>query len=447
MTTIAPQAPPAGPPAAQARRLTFRTVAYVTLVLFVFSIPWQSSIEVGGVGTISKLLGFVAVGVAAVAILFDGVRHRLIDVHVVMLAFVAWSICTVAWSLRPADSVSSAVTTGQLVVTALLVWEFADTPGRLRGIMRAFVAGGLVTATSVVVQYLATGPGASRYTGSGAHPNDVAFVLCLAIPFAWYLSVRTGRSWERLLGRTYIAFALYAVVLTASRSALVIAALALLIIPVSYPALQWRWRLGIAAAAVAGLLVVPALLPERQVDRLATISTELEGGDLSSRLDIWDAALEIMARHPLRGTGAGVGRYAIATVYGEVQGAHNTFLSVALERGAIGLALFLLLLYGVVRRGAQVAGMERGLIVVMSLCLAVGLLPRHWEDEKALWLVLAVLTAVGARRIGRAAPPAAGWPVAPVDVDATSGGYVDALAASAADGAEPGAQQRLREGP
>ena len=378
---------------------TFRTAAYWSVVLLVFSIPWQVSIQIASVGTISKLLGFVAAGVAVVAVLLQGVRHRLTDAHAVVIAFTAWTLLSTSWSLFPADSREAAITSVQLVVMVLLIWEFADTAPKILGVIRAFVGGSIVTAGSVIQQYIVLGEGASRYTGTGAHPNDVAFVLCLAIPLAWYISLRTPSSLERLLGRAYIALALYAVVLTASRSALLVAGLALLIIPISYPALTWRWRLGLMLAIGLSLAVVPAMLPERQIERLATISTELEGGDLNSRVEIWQAALEVMDQEPVTGTGVGAGRRLIATTYGQAEGAHNTYLSVALETGAVGLALFLLVLYVVFRRAAQVRGLERGLIVVIGLCLLVGLLPRHWEDEKALWVMLSIVIAIGVRGV------------------------------------------------
>lgn len=384
------------PQRSQPRAGAFRTAAYWALLVFVFSVPWQGFADVGSVGTISKVLGFVAVGIAAVAVLLEGVRHRLVEAHVAMIAFTGWSVLSIAWSLFPDDSRSAALTFAQLLVTALLIWEFADSRARLMGVMRAFVAGCVVLAVNVVQQYLALGEEVARIGGSGAHPNDVAFVLCLGIPLAWYLSLRTPYGVELLAARGYVLLALYAIVLTASRSALVIAGLALLIVPLSYSRLSAGWRVGLVLLILASFVVAPPFLPERQVDRLATFSTELQDGDLSARAQIWSIALDIMAEHPLKGTGVGAGRRLIAGEYGLAEGAHNTYLSVALETGAVGLALFGFMLYAIFRRGRQVAGLERGLIVVIGLCLLVGLLPRHWENEKALWVMLAIVVSLGA---------------------------------------------------
>jgi len=411
-----------------------RKAAYWSLLLFVFSIPWQVAIEIDQIGTISRLFGFVTVGLAVLAIAFEGRRHRLLDAHILLIAFTAWTACGLMWTLYPSDTRAAVATFVQLTAMVLLVWEFGDGQPKIYGLIRAFVAGAAVTAGSVVYQYLTLGEGASRYTGSGAHPNDVAFVLCLAIPLAWYLSARVGSGYERLLERAYIPFALFAIVLTASRSAIVIAALALLIIPLSYSALSGRWRVALIVVGAGLLVLVPSLLPERQVERLSTITTEIEGGGLGSRADIWKAALEVFNEHPVRGTGVGASRRLIASIYGEAQGAHNTFLSVAVETGAVGLALFLLVLYAFFRRTTRLRGLERTLIVVIGLALAVGLLPRHWEDEKALWVVLALILAmshhVGApaadvslqavRReklthrdpVGTAAQTEASWPIA-----------------------------------
>lgn len=368
----------------------WRSAAYTALLLLVFTIPWQGLVRTG-IGTISKVVGVAALALAVLAVAREGRRQRLLDAHILMLAFCGWALLSVLWADDPAGGLRKASTLVQLAAMALLVWEFGWSRERLTSFAGALVAGAVVTCALVLQEFVVSGPGASRYAAAGVHPNDIAYTVCLAIPLAWYASLRVRSRGVAAALRLYPALAVAAVVLTASRSAVFVLVVVLLIVPLTARQVSRRTRVGAALVVVALLWTAPSLVPERQFERLASIGEELAEGDLSSRTVLWGIALDLHAQRPFVGIGINQSKDAIAGRYYRPQGAHNTFLSVTLELGAVGLALFLLLLLGIARHGLAAPWLERRLAMVMGGALLVGLQPRHWEDEKALWLVLALV--------------------------------------------------------
>ena len=250
-----------------------------------------------------------------------------------------------------------------------------------------------------------------RYAAPGFDSNDFGLVLALAIPPALWLALR-ARGWARWAWFAALAVILEAVLLTASRTAMTAAWVALLFA-------VWTWRRGdwpyrgatIVIAAGLGLSLVrfgPA--PQRQ--RLATMPAEIASGTLHDRTRIWKAGLRVLRRRPLRGVGSGAYPKAVEPWLGKpkVAGfqyvAHNTFLSVLVESGAIGMAVFALLA-GVL--GFFVWSMpppERALWAVAALVWAVGVSTLTWEHHKATWLLMALIMTEWSRAPWRLRKPA-----------------------------------------
>ncbi len=372
----------------------FRRATAWALLLSTSTIGWQDAVSLP-VPAVAKVTGVVAGLLGVVAILVEGRRPRLNDVHFLSVALAALVTLSSFWTLDLARTLDSMVGIVLLVGLVLLTWEFL--PGR-RGALRlatAYWIGTAVPALMLVWRNL-SGTGVvldGRQRLGTVHPNDVAFMLCLAIPLAWYVGWRR-RGWWLAAASAFVPLALYAIVLTASRSGLLIGLLAATVVP--WTALAGRPRRAAAAGAVlliVGPLFIP-LLPAAQIARLATTSSALSTGDLNDRGTLWAAAWDTIGDHPLAGVGAGASRVAIEERTDILLGAHNTFLSVAAELGIIGLALFLLILMCLgARIGVLPASLERRTLVVLAAVILIGLQVRHWEYEKALWAAFAFILA------------------------------------------------------
>lgn len=383
------------PPLAVAGPDLVRVAAHRALEALLFVIPWQGAYYLPSGSELSTIVGLGAAGLACAA-LVTGPRQRLHEAHWLLLAFAGVAVVSLLWTIDGDLTVTRVLTTGQLVGMVLLLWQLGDDAAQRLRFVTAFVAGAVVAATVTLGAYLTAGPDATRErfsTGTAGNANDVGLVLVLAIPLAWYVSLRHPRRWVRVAMRATVPLFLFGMVATASRGAAVTAVLALLIFPVTLRRSAPSQRLlGFVAAPV--LLVALALqVPDFAAQRFATIPEQLAEGEVDDRQELWSAALAVFADHPLTGVGAGASRLGIEAVSGRQQGAHNTYLSIGADLGILGLGVFTLALLAVGLAVWRSPAPERSTGLVVLLVLLVGLLPRHWETSKALWAILALLVA------------------------------------------------------
>lgn len=384
---------------ALSRRLDLRSLTVLLLCLFVFTIPWEKGLWVGSLGTIAKAAGMAAFlcGAASVAL-----RRTMRPPPLALMAaalFVAWSALSWLWSVDPAATLSRSATFAQLLAMFWLLWEFCRSPERQRLLMMCFVLGALTGAVIAYVRYaLNLQTYYRRYAATGFDPNTFGLMMALAVPIALYLAFRTPglrRCWLYLAALVLMG----AVVLSASRTALLVVFLVFL-----FPLLRWRQLRWPDRSAVAALLLLLSLglaqwapAPARQ--RLSTIPAEITTGTLNSRKQIWKAGARAWLEHPVLGVGAGAYPEAVVpwlgrpTAPGMINVAHNTFLSVLVEGGLIGLALFSLLLACLCASVWMMPSPERALWLVVLTAWAAGVLTLTWEQHKLTWLIFGLISA------------------------------------------------------
>jgi len=377
--------------------------AWALLCLFVFSIPWEKSIQAPGVGTLSHLLGIVAfVAGAIVAVRRGSVRPPNLAIAWAAL-WVLWSALTYFWSLdRPATAMR-AVTFAELLAMVWLIWDSCGTALRQTRLMQFYVWGAVAASASTFLRYF---QGREtyylRYTAPGFDPNDFGLILALSIPVALYLALRARGPVRWWYGAAVLAV-MIAVLLTASRTALIATFAA-------FGFALWTWREADWKQRISSLLLLALLLlgmlqfaPASSRSRLATISTELTRGTLHDRTVIWKAGLKVLKSHPVAGVGAGAYPEAVRPwlgtpgVPGHQYVAHNTFLSVLVEGGIIGFGLYALLLGTLALFIWNMRATERALWSVVLAVWVVGVSTLTWEHYKPGWLLMALMMTEWAR--------------------------------------------------
>jgi len=187
-----------------------------------------------------------------------------------------------------------------------------------------------------------------------ANPNDLALMLNLLLPLTLALALAQRATWSRVLLFGCAALDALAIVLTFSRAGfLCLASTGVLY----FVKLVRRPERGWAIAALCLAILALPCLPRAYLDRLATIVNPEDDptGSAQERRDDTLAAMELVARNPIFGAGAGMNILAMNEMRGESwKKVHNVYLEYAVDLGLPGLVLFLVVLVGCVRAAGSV---------------------------------------------------------------------------------------------
>lgn len=316
-----------------------------------------------------------------------GVARRRLELHFPPLAlpFALFMLAaavsvTVATSLT--DSVTELTKWLELFAAYWLVAQFmnpAENKGAVERLVAVMLVAGLAQALLGIYQYtfrvgpegfLLFGGTNLRAYGTFEQPNPYAGYLGLILPLALgtMLGIVMRRVWERfwLLGLAVISFGAMSLALfySYSRGAWIgvtagLAVTALVTLVRSRRALTLAFVLGAVALSVIGLgevNVVPSII----ADRFATVSDYLTFDDVRGvrandenfaiveRRAHWQAALSMFEDSPWSGVGFGnyaeaYPRYALPKWEDPLGHAHNYYLNVLAEAGALGLITYLAL--------------------------------------------------------------------------------------------------------
>ena len=396
-------------------------MAFVCLWLFIFSFPVEKTFTVPGLGSVSKVLGALALGAGFVSALIDG-RIRVPGwAHGLLAAFVMWSAVTMRWTLDPASTSEKVITLAQLLGMAWLIWEFCARERNVTQLMQAYVFGTLLSAVNTLMRYqVARQTYYQRYAADGFDPNDFALTLALSIPISYGLAVR-AKSKMAWVYWAQLGLVCLTILLSASRTGFLASCVAASIIPLTFAYTHRRQKLLIATGAAAGLLCVAALVPATSWQRLSTIGAEVKSGSLNDRGMIWRAGIAVFHDNWLAGTGSGAYPRSVEPELGWPQGwlivAHNTFLSVLVETGLIGFTLFAGFLALLARSIARMQGITRMLWAVTLMVWFIGVNTLTWEIRKPTWFLFALCLAQASftparsalRRRAQGANAAATW--------------------------------------
>ena len=357
----------------------------------------------------------------------DGSAFRTNRTFVLLAApFLMWCIASALWASDPGTVVSSTarIAQGPLLVVALVGLTRDERAVQI--LCTTFVAGATLSAVvglSGVTHADTSAVGDSRLTGGIGDPNYLAAVLVPAIALALFTSFGARRGLSRVLVAIGGLLCLVALFLTQSRGGIVALAVTLFLAV----ALGGRARRKVVTVvtvviALASIYLV-LVAPPHALGRL----TQFTSGGGTGRTDLWKVALQAFRAHPIQGIGLGnfiVVEPTFAVTFNsdlpradlvvtERQPVHNTYLHIAAELGAVGIVLFVALLWSVLaatRRGVRAATAAgdyplelagRGLLVgTIGMLAAFTFLTAQYE--KQLWLTLGLALAFA--RVATARP-------------------------------------------
>src|SRR4051794_15927790 len=309
------------------------SIAYAALWLFIFVLPWEGVIRIGGMAVASRATGVLAIGCTLFAVLFSARVRRLNLLHVCAILFVLTATVEL-FVYHSGDRLPDKLFTYiQLLLVLWMIWELAQTRQRVNGLLLAFVLGAYLASFMTILVFRHTGGALKRFAAGGVDPNDLAMTLALALPMAWYLANIFQRPLPIWIARGYLPVGVVAIGLTGSRGGMLTTMMALTIVPLTMTRLSpKRLALMVGMLLLAGTLAV-VYVPEKIVQRLSTTSTEVEDLSVGGRFKLWKAGLHVFPQHPLLGFGtSGFIRATTPVVGSSAKVAHNTYISVLVEQ-------------------------------------------------------------------------------------------------------------------
>jgi O-antigen ligase len=371
-----------------------RRLAYLTLWLFVFTIPWQNCLSLESIGTISQAVGLVAFITTVLFCVSTGKLLRPGPTLLLTAAFATYALLSTAWSLDPATTLLRAETIFQLLAMFWLISELVDDSTHVHNILLAYLAGATVSVIATFAQFVAGNANQDlRYAAAGFNPNDQALTLALAIPLSWFLAMQSRSLWARFLLITYLAIAPVAIALSGSRTGALACGTALLFSCFGIRRVRWSRQLMLAMAFGVCAWCALSMVPETSWSRILTISEQVDSGDLNQRISVWAAGARAFVEHPLFGVGEGAYLQVSSRYYGEGFVAHNTFLSVLVELGITGFLCFAAILLSTARSIRNLINTDRSMWIAVAATWFVGVLASTWETQKPTWLFIALIAA------------------------------------------------------
>lgn len=386
---------------------TLETAAYRAALVLIGCIPGLFiEIEGSPLGSVNRLLGIGVTLLWIGGVLTSGRLRRPHLFHGLALAFSLWYVLSLSWSVAPGES-PFLTTMVQGVALTVVLWDILRTHARVHAAMQAFLLGGYVGIATTLFNYV-QGQQArqweTRFAGSGFDPNDLALLEAIGIPLAAYLATvrsegrhRAVTTALRVLNLLYPLAAGLLIVLTGSRGALVAAVPGYLFAFALVARAGGRWRLAAGAALLLVLGGASRLNLAQPLQRLGSVAASGSQDRLSGRADLWQAGWAAYAEHPVLGVGAGA--FAAATRartnLGESLIAHNTYLSVLTELGAVGFALFGSLLLVVIGGALRQPPPMRGASLAALAVWGVGVFALSWEFRSQTWLLFTLIMAGG----------------------------------------------------
>src|SRR5260370_1059758 len=282
------------------------------------------------------------------------------------------------------------------------MWEVGGGVGGEVYVVRGCVVGTFVSGIATFYLFLSHQESVyQRYAGANLDVNDLGLIMALSIPMSYYLLIQNhGRMvW---VYRIHLILAGTTTLLTASRGATQPSVVAPGIVTLSEARVGGRQRVALVFTVILLIGGILFFVPETSWERLSTMPGEFERGTFTGRTIIWKAGWEIFRAHPFVGIGANSFRVILSRELAEPirmgqadpsPPAHNTFLSVLVEQGVLGFAVFCGMLGALALSLRGMPPFPQRLWIVSLAVWIVGVSSLTWEMRQPTWFFFGLLMA------------------------------------------------------
>ncbi len=359
----------------------------VALYLMPIAVPW-GSLDAISVGTASLNSADLLVGFLVAGWFMSFALHTSTSQYgpgdrgastipryliVAMIALITMMILSMTVAINISSSLKEIVKWLEFLLLVLLGIQYLRTRRQIWTMIVIVILAGITQAFYGYIQaFYAIGPAAFirdaslRVYGTFGQPNPFAGYLNLPLSIAIALML-LGSNWKtRILAAVAVVSLAYAEYLTLSRGGeIAIAVGVLFILIVGFPSLRALVGpiliagLGVVALFIVGVIPQRVLEPvykELGLTQISFTAPSVADYSTAERLAHWYAGIHMFLDHPWLGVGIGnypdaYSNYFITIFVNSLGHAHNYYINIAAETGAIGLTIFLLFLYALFLAG------------------------------------------------------------------------------------------------
>lgn len=369
---------------------SIRKLALICLLLVIFAVPTDGLWAIAGMSLV-KIAGLLLFGMVALLLISgDSLRGSPWFLTAVTI-YICWMLFSFLWTWMPINYETSLASNSQqsikgqlyLFMLVLLSFQVLRSEQDLNLAFAAYLLGALGLVYFLVKGYDPTST-TVRHEIKGFDANETALQLSLGLPIALYLLLMVKSWFFRSLGLIYLPIALFGIFITGSRTGFITALLGFMgLIPWLWHA-RFMWKiigLGFFLALAVGITKV---VPEKTLERLFSSGTELSQGTLSARSITWSKAWLEINEAPFFGNGLGSFRRVI-NKYNIDYTAHNSYIAIMVEQGAVGLLLYLSVIVSVLLQGLRLPPEQRVLMLSLLFIAIAGQFTLTLNEEMYIW--------------------------------------------------------------
>ena len=378
-----------GTPQAEVGKSVIKNTALFLLLFFIFTIPWGNALYDG----FTRHIGLGAFGSAGLLLLVHGTHKNYFVYHLATALFASWMISSVMWTPNMAKGMYDINTIVQLLLIPFLITLIIDSPKKILLAYQSYVLGVLIGSSIIISNYI--NGIESQYYGRYGIPNfevdGLSIMLTIGIPIAAYLSTQYASKIIKMINVLIIPITIYAVFLTATRTASIVAVIGVMYWFFTHRKSSIRIKLTLVSIVIISVITVLSFAPQKSIDRLLSTGQSISSGDLNSRTVIWSASIEQWKQSPIIGNGLGGLGDVLGTLHVNYDTAHNTYIHILAENGLIGLALYLLIIFTLLFYIFQTRMDDKSFLLALLMVILVSQLTMHTHFFKETWYVFTMI--------------------------------------------------------
>ena len=205
-----------------------RKIAQIFAIIFIFSIPLENTLSLGSLGSLSRLIGLATAGIWILSIIVQNQIRTLNYFHILVVFFLLFNIASIFWTVDFDLTFERVTTYLQMAIQIWMLWDLLTTEKVYRAALLAFLLGAYITVLDSFANFLSGNLISQfeygRFSGAGQNAVELALILSLCIPVAWYLAINQNSTRYgkliKIICYSFIPASLFAMILTGSRTAL-----------------------------------------------------------------------------------------------------------------------------------------------------------------------------------------------------------------------------------